>query len=704
MSAQNEGLKLIKPAEKVLTLTDLPSNWRDHIEVVTRRRAKIRVSSELKDENLDPFEALTSARKMVPLDQSHKDLMDDLIHSGYSTIWVPDHHLLQTHTCALAEMQKEKKLEGIFKTTSPGNNKQTPNCFMFPLEKGAWKVFRFSPGTSEDETWTQDKEGWTTCFFNCKPNLATAAKAVGGQEDPDKPGYIFDNLAQAEKAAEILGQKIEFPTTREGNDPRTILANRKTRLKAHKDGRLVIEIEKRPNEKDKTLQGWISKKDKFVKMFDVLTETEDDSASHGEYDSIIRQLVSPSNNDAGWYLRGDDKSWQCFSTEKVKLRLIALGLEKPQVEMILGNTIGKTWKLVNVPFQSEYPGDRQWNVDAAQHFYKPANLDYDQVPVHPHWDRILQHCGQDLDGAVRKDEWCKLHNIKSGSDYLLHWIAFLLRDPFMPLPYLFLYGNQNSGKSILHQAIRLLVTKGVASADRALGSTTDFNGELANCVLAYIEETDLSKVGSKGYSRIKDWTTNDELWIRRMRTDAYKQRNTLHFIQTGNHLSNIYLEPKDTRIVVLFVPDLEPGEEIPRDTLIAKLKEEGEHFMRTIIDLTLPAPFSRMGLPPLRNPNKERAERLNTSCLDAFIDENCHRVVGETVDFVSFYKRFIDWLPENQRNDWRKGKVIDDIKQRFPYGALSNHVRAIGNLSFDISEPQLDDVPWVVVGDKLVKQ
>ena len=43
MTPENEGLKLIKPAEKVLSLSDLPPNWRDHIEVVTRRRAKVRV-------------------------------------------------------------------------------------------------------------------------------------------------------------------------------------------------------------------------------------------------------------------------------------------------------------------------------------------------------------------------------------------------------------------------------------------------------------------------------------------------------------------------------------------------------------------------------------------------------------------------------------------------------------------------------------
>ena len=37
MTPENEGLKLIKPAEKVLSVADLPPNWRDHIEVVTRK-------------------------------------------------------------------------------------------------------------------------------------------------------------------------------------------------------------------------------------------------------------------------------------------------------------------------------------------------------------------------------------------------------------------------------------------------------------------------------------------------------------------------------------------------------------------------------------------------------------------------------------------------------------------------------------------
>jgi len=248
------------------------------------------------------------------------------------------------------------------------------------------------------------------------------------------------------------------------------------------------------------------------------------------------------------------------------------------------------------------------------------------------------------------------------------------------------------------------MTRGVASADRALNSNNDFNGELANCVLAYIEETDLSANGGKAYNRIKDWTTNDELWIRRMRTDAYKQRNTLHFVQTGNKLRHIYLESGDTRIVVIFVPDLEPGEEIPKNVMIAKLKEEAPHFMRTIMDLSLPSAYSRLGLPPLRTRNKDRAEEINSNALETFIREHCFKVNGELTEFADFYKRFLEWLPEDRREVWKKTIVLDEIKQRFPYGCYTGNKRMIGNLSLvsKTSDPEVK--PWIAIDNWLVRK
>ena len=107
-----------------------------------------------------------------------------------------------------------------------------------------------------------------------------------------------------------LGRRSSCP-----KDAEEHCSKHKARLKSHKDGRLVMHIRKRPGEKNKTLHGWIGKPDKWVKMFDVLTETKQDDIYHAEYDTLIRQLVSPSKEDAGWFLRAEDESWQRFNRE-----------------------------------------------------------------------------------------------------------------------------------------------------------------------------------------------------------------------------------------------------------------------------------------------------------------------------------------------------------------------------------------------------
>jgi hypothetical protein len=214
MSAANGGLKLIKPASRTLTESDLPPNWRDNIDVVTRRRTKVRVAG-VGDEYTDSFDSLASSRKLIALDAKHKAIIQALAESGYSAVWVPDYHLLQTHTKAFATIQTEKReslaLTGFFETNSPGSDPGSPNCFAFPLEKGAWRVYRFSPGAREAETWEQDGTGWTSCYFNQQPGLALACMAMGGVEKPRNGGFAFRRGTDAIRAAEALGQKIELP-------------------------------------------------------------------------------------------------------------------------------------------------------------------------------------------------------------------------------------------------------------------------------------------------------------------------------------------------------------------------------------------------------------------------------------------------------------------------------------------------------------
>lgn len=273
---------------------------------------------------------------------------------------------------------------------------------------------RFSPGIAEAPTWSQDNEGWTTCYFNRRPDLRVAAHALGGAEMSGNAGFAFDTAQVALQVAEALGETIKLPEK---------LLGRETHLKKNKDGRLVMWLKQNANE-EKPGVGWSAKKGGWwEKVFNVRTEQKNDDLGFAEYDNIVRQLVTPVNEDAGWVIRGNS-GWQRFSTDKVKLYLNRVAASKPDIDYILGGAIHKAWRLVNVPFMSEYPGDRQWNMDSAQYRFKPAEV---ENPLHPHWDRILSHCGQDLDAAIRELEWAKRSNIKCGADYLLNWVACLLQ-------------------------------------------------------------------------------------------------------------------------------------------------------------------------------------------------------------------------------------------------------------------------------------
>jgi hypothetical protein len=127
----NCGLALIKPAERKLRLDELPSNWRENIKVVKQGGGKIRLAG-VSEEETDKFELLCSSRRKVPLDAQHKEIIDELLRSGFTTMWVSDRHLLQTHTCALKKLIEdgEIKTQGLFKTNSQGRNQSEPNCFM----------------------------------------------------------------------------------------------------------------------------------------------------------------------------------------------------------------------------------------------------------------------------------------------------------------------------------------------------------------------------------------------------------------------------------------------------------------------------------------------------------------------------------------------------------------------------------------------
>lgn len=691
-NAENGGLQLIKDHERPLTDADLPANWRDHVEVVTRQRAKIKING-IDEVYVDPFEALANSRRIVPLDTKHKAIHDALKASGFSTVWVPDHHLLQTHTCALAKLMDEQKdklgLQGFFKTISQGKNPGEPNCFLFPLDNGAWKVYLFGQGRNEAETWEQDGQGWTTCYFNKPPGLKVAARAFGGIEDAEGGGFLFERADEALKTAEALGQKINLPPK---------MMDRASKVKAHKDGRLVVHIEKR-NE-DSGMDGWAAKAKNWTRVFDTKADTKAGEVEYMEYDKTLRALVTPEGGDAGWVHRSPDGDWHRFPTEKVKLLLVSLDNSKTEAELILGNALKRQWKLVNIPFQPEYPGNRQWNLGAAQFKYAPAERTDDGSMVHPHWDMILHHCGQDLTETLADLEWAKRANIKTGADYLLAWAACMFRAPFVPLPYLFFYSpKQNNGKSIFHEALALLMTNGVASADRALTNPNDFNGELANAVLAYVEEKDVSKAAG-AYNKIKEWVTSPLLWIHKKRMDIYSQANTLHFVHTANTREACPVFPGDERITMFFVPDLKPGQEIAKPILLDRLRAEAPAFMRTILDLQLPPLTGRLHLPVVSTQNKQAAEENNKTPVEMFIQTMCFDCPQARMDWGKFLTAYKTWLDPEEQDRWGSAqKVKKSLPEKYPFAIGNGSERQIGNLSFT-DDPASKNKPRLEVRNK----
>ncbi len=696
MTAENHGLELLNPATQELSLADLPANWRDHIEVVQKKRSKVRING-VADDQMETFDALASSHKSIPLDASHKAQIEELMRSGFTTLWISDQHLLQTHTCALKDLienpatKAELKLIGYYKTNSEGKDKGSPNCYLFPLPNGAWKVYRFSQGISEADTWEQDGHGWTTCYFNRTPDLSTAARALGGMKDPDKPTeFIFDSTAKALETAAILGQKIDVMEK---------MMKREARLRTAKDGNLIVEIAKEDD--DEKMKGWINKKDKWVRVFDTKTANPDgdDSLDYADYDHKLREVMTPAKGPAGW-VYSKDGIWYHEEKDNIKLALLHEGLTEAEAKVVLGGCVKKSWNLVSLPFHPEYPGGRQWNMDAPQLVYQPAVLgDNDEAPVHPHWDKILTHVGQDLDAAIRQAPWAQQVGIKSGAQYLLCWIANMIRYPLERLPYLFLFGPENSGKSIFHESLALLMTKGCVSADRSL--TTEFNGELANCVLAYVEEKDISK--AKGaLNKIKDLVTSDTIPIRRMRCDQYEQVNTTHWVQCANKRENCPVFPGDTRITVIHVPDLLPEQEIAKKKLKELLKDEAPHFMYSVMNCELPEPSGRLRMPVAITESKMRSESENRSALEEFIEECCFEAPGVLTLFRDFFDKFYENLTENERGEWTKNRALKEMPIRFPSGRGEGNKKYIANISLTEVTASPSTKPLIYTGSQFV--
>lgn len=691
MTTDNQGLKLIKPREH--DLIDVPENWRDHIDVVSNKRRKVKIAG-IPDSAQESFGSKAEGSKSIPLDDTHRKLMDWLVENGWTCVWEPDYGMLRTHTAALQEAHGKLEFKGMFKTLATGRDKGDYNCFAFPRPEGSWRVVRYGEGALESDTWVQDGEGWTYCFLNQRPDLKSVAAAKGGIEDEKDGGYVFPNLIAASEAVALLGGTLDVDE---------YLKGRPTKLKTHKDGkRLVVQLKKEKSDTDEQVQhsGYLPNKNTLTRVVgaslpDIRTELRN-------FDNKIRYLLSPSGGQAGWVIN-IQSDWFTQPKDNAISVLMSQGMTSSDAKAATGNIVEDGWRLCNMPFQPEYPGGRRWNKDAAQFRFKPLEEDSGE---HPHWDKVMAHCGKGLNSAVAMNEWCKTFGLHTGGDYLKYWCASMFQHPYARLPYLFFFSEpyQNCGKSTFYQALNLLMTSGVQRADNALTSSGNFNGELLGAILCVVEEIDLSRAGSRAYEKIKDWVTSDNVNIHIKNLTPYMQANTSHWVHCSNFQRACPIFDGDTRVTMIQVSPLAPGTEIPWGELQVKLQDEAPAFLRTLLDTVIPPSGSRLKIPVIETEDKIRALELTRDELQTFLAEKCFFVPGAKTGFAEFYEAFMAELGISERAKWTRNKISTALPPKYPRGVGTGGKTYIGNLSL----VPLDVDPNVPLltryGNKLVQE
>ena len=241
--------------------------------------------------------------------------------------------------------------------------------------------------------------------------------------------------------------------------------------------------------------------------------------------------------------------------------------------------------------------------------------------------------------------------------------------------YLFFHGPQNSGKSTIHESIRLLLHRGVGCvrADRSL--TSEFNGELENAILCVVEETDLSRQDSRTYNRIKDYVTGLTISIRKLYQQSRDVENTTHWVQVGNKPTECPVFPGDTRIVVINVPNLNTVR--GKTEFFNNLRKESSAFLHYLLNYRLPPREGRLNIPVIATGEKEDLSELRWSKVERFIADNLYPTDGGSISFTRFKDLF--------NGDMLDVELMRELKEAgYPIGKINGGL-CIGNLTEDIN-------------------
>lgn len=670
------GLTTIKEASEPIPVNMIPKNWRDHIRVTSGKGALI-PESVIKAGLQDQYQQMVCGRKFIELDDKHKELFKYLSDNGYYWHWEGEEvRRLVTHTIHLREAYRNliyadnTKVKGYFETTSSGSSDY--NCYLFPIKGGAWIVRRYSKGVREHISWSQDGAGWTRAYFNKPVTFDVACRSAGGVVHPEKDYFIFRDGVAASEALSILGLKSAIPQS---------LSSMPAILKLNKNGKVsIVYTDVSEGLYLNIGKDWFydakRKMATYTYFEDVMIEA-DDSEDTTDIDAFVRHLIH-KGEEVGWVFK-NAHGWTFEPMNNISLALGgALGIKKKQLTNMLGSSIVDAWVLTNKPFEPEYPGGRVWNKDAAQLAYAP----YKDIEVtkedFPHWMMLLHHIGRNLDSVITTDKWCIENGIKDGADYLLFWCACLFQFPTQPLPYLFLYGKQNTGKSMFHEGLSMLFTKGYVRADSALSPKNEFNAELEGSVLCVVEETDVG--GNKiSANRMKDWVTSPRMSIHPKGGTPFITENTSHWIQCANDHSYCPKLDNDTRVTMIYVNELDRSKYIPKGILEQALRREAKHFTTYLINIKIPQSNDRLRIPILNTQEKEMVEAINKCPIASFLDMFLEDAPAQCLLMKEVFEEFMRTLDASEVSAWSLARFRNSLPANIIRGRFTANQLYIGN-------------------------
>jgi hypothetical protein len=589
--------------------------------------------------------------KDIELEQQHRDVLKWLQDNSTNAFyWDNDHKLLACHTLDLQKCHEVLKLRGLFHSDSSGTSEV--NAFCFPIQGGAWIVRRYGKSVQEHQSWVTDESGWTKTYFNAKPSIERACRFFGGLENK-KGAYVFDTLSATARALEYLDLDLNVTPEME-----RAIGERQIHVEySQKKSKVYVSFNKQAE--DKSYYGWLSAKTTWEKVLRYTEDASEASALNIDIDEWVRHTVS-ADSSSGWYICSNG-TWVAQSDGAIGKVLCTLIPEADTNELrqIEGKAILNPWVFSNNPFEVEYPGGRLWNKQGAKFAVQPA------AGLSPTWDDLFDHVGKALNEAIVKNAWCREQGIYTGGDYLRYWSASVCQRPEQQLPYLFLCGEQKTGKSTFHQALELLFEngRGYMFADAALKSPSGFNGELVGAVICVIEEVDLSHSRSAA-NRLKDWVTADYFAARALYKDIQRVRSYMHFIQCANNPKNVPVFDGDTRVVMIPVYTLE--KETPKKLFLQQLKDEAPAMLHKFLNMDLGKPESRLGMPVLDTALKQSVMQSNFTLMERFIDEECVAVTGYKTNFLTFGSLFRNWLQDNNYMKYVEQFEQHKLRPQFP--------------------------------------